>query len=433
MYSPERLVDLDEMVLRCRTTQAKEYISEAVSCYRGGAYRAVIVNTWVAIVYDLIDKIRELSISGDAAAKRIIDGFESYQKQIDEGNEQAIKSSLEFERNILDISKNELQFFDKQQYLDLQRLREDRHRCAHPSFHREDGPYKPSAEQARMHLRNAIVHVLSQPPVQGKPAINKIISLISSQYFPRDTEKAKAQLSESELAKPTASLLKGVIDKLMFGFLSNDSPLYAKLNVIPALNAILELHREPTENRMSEQINKIFRDVSDENLKGAIIMATKIPPLWNSLSTASKDKIITYVKHAQVKETLPLFRFLIQHPECEDDIKLKIKMLDEKGLADGINIHELAPLLIDRAIDIYGECRNWVHANSIYENIINPIQGILTKENIEKILSLPQQKEADLIGSNGFSQFINFVKQSDLFEPDELGTILERYELDRYK
>jgi len=114
-------------------------------------------------------------------------------------------------------------------------------------------------------------------------------------------------------------------------------------------------------------------------------MATKIPPLWNSLSTASKDKIITYVKHAQVKETLPLFRFLIQHPECEDDIKLKIKMLDEKGLADGINIHELAPLLIDRAIDVYGECRNWVHANSIYENIINPIQGILTKENIENL------------------------------------------------
>ncbi|HDX9010339.1 hypothetical protein [Aeromonas dhakensis] len=433
MYTQERLVDLDEMVLRCRTTQAKEYISEAVSCYRGGAYRAVIVNTWVAIIYDLIDKIRELSISGDAAAKKIIDGFERYQKQIDEGNEQAIKSSLEFERNILDISKNELQFFDKQQYLDLQRLREDRHRCAHPSFHREDGPYKPSAEQARMHLRNAIVHVLSQPPVQGKSAINKIMSLISSQYFPRDTEKAKAQLSESELAKPTGALIKGIVDNLMFGFVSDNNLLYRSHNVMPALNAVLELHRAPVEARLTEQINKIFRDVPDKDLICAIYMTTQLDPMWHALSDASKSKISTYISNAKTEESLPLFRFLIKLREYEPAIKQQISMLDEKHLSDGINLYELAPYSIDRAIEIYGSSRNWMQANSIYESIINPIQSILTKENINQILSLPQQKGADLIGSNGFYNFIRFVKESKLFEPDELEVTLEQHDLSQYK
>lgn len=154
MYSLERLSDLDELVLSCRTDQSKEYISEAVACYRAGAYRAVIVNAWIAIVYDLIDKMKELSASGDGAAKKIIDDFEKHQKQIDEGNEQAIKSSLEFERNILQTAKNEMEFFDQQQLIDLSRLREDRHRCAHPSFHRIDEPYRPSAEQARVHLRS---------------------------------------------------------------------------------------------------------------------------------------------------------------------------------------------------------------------------------------------------------------------------------------
>ncbi len=433
MYSPERLVDLDEMILRCRTTQAKEYISEAVSCYRGGAYRAVIVNTWVAIVYDLIDKIRELSISGDTAAKRIIDGFESYQKQIDEGNEQAIKKSLEFERNILDTSKNELQFFDKQQYLDLQRLREDRHRCAHPSFHREDGPYKPSAEQARMHLRNAIVHVLSQPPVQGKSAIKKILSLISSSYFPRDIKNAKAQLAESELAKPTTALINGVVDGIMFGFVSDNNPLLASHSAIPALQALLELYREHTEKRVSEQVNKIFRDVPDNHLVGAIYMATQINPMWYSLSEASKSKISAYISHAQTKESLPLFRFLIKLPEYTQSIKQKISLLDEKDLSDGVNLYELAPYSIDRAIEIYGGSRNWTHANSTYENIINPIQNILTKENINQILSLPQQKGSDLIGSNGFSKFIGFLKESELFAPDELEATLQQHDLSQYK
>lgn len=48
------LGDLDELVLRCRTEEGRKYITEAVTCYKAGAYRACIVATWVAVVYDLI-------------------------------------------------------------------------------------------------------------------------------------------------------------------------------------------------------------------------------------------------------------------------------------------------------------------------------------------------------------------------------------------
>jgi hypothetical protein len=70
------LIDLDELVLRCRDEQARQYIEEAVACYKAGAYRSCIVSTWVAVVYDYIHKLRELEMTGDKNARRKIEEYE---------------------------------------------------------------------------------------------------------------------------------------------------------------------------------------------------------------------------------------------------------------------------------------------------------------------------------------------------------------------
>ena len=41
----QQLVDLDELVLKCRSDQARAYIAEAVACYKAGAFRSCIVAT----------------------------------------------------------------------------------------------------------------------------------------------------------------------------------------------------------------------------------------------------------------------------------------------------------------------------------------------------------------------------------------------------
>lgn len=150
----ETLADIEALSLQCRSDQSKSYISESLQCYRAGAYRAAIVTSWIAVVFDLIDKIRELALAGDAAAKELENRYETYISQIENSNPQGIQNALEYERDILDICKNRLQFFDAQQLVDLLRLKEDRHRCAHPSFQQVGVPYSPSAEQARLHIRN---------------------------------------------------------------------------------------------------------------------------------------------------------------------------------------------------------------------------------------------------------------------------------------
>ena len=44
------LAELDELVLRTRDRNSREYIYEAVQAYRAGLSRSAIVNTWTALV-----------------------------------------------------------------------------------------------------------------------------------------------------------------------------------------------------------------------------------------------------------------------------------------------------------------------------------------------------------------------------------------------
>jgi hypothetical protein len=68
-----RLNDLDEIILKVRDKISQRYIAEAVDAYRGGAYRASTISTWIAVTSDIISKIRELASQGDSNAKSIIE------------------------------------------------------------------------------------------------------------------------------------------------------------------------------------------------------------------------------------------------------------------------------------------------------------------------------------------------------------------------
>ncbi|MEM1394735.1 MAG: hypothetical protein AAGG00_15880 [Cyanobacteria bacterium P01_H01_bin.150] len=58
----EAFIDLDELVVRCRDKQAKQFIKEAIACYKAGAYRTCIVATWNAVVFDFLHKLVSYNI-----------------------------------------------------------------------------------------------------------------------------------------------------------------------------------------------------------------------------------------------------------------------------------------------------------------------------------------------------------------------------------
>mgnify|MGYP006074009337 CR=1 FL=1 len=64
------LSDLDELVLKCRDEKTKSYIKESILCYKSGAFRSAIVSTWIAVSFDIIDKLKDLTLTGDKEAEK---------------------------------------------------------------------------------------------------------------------------------------------------------------------------------------------------------------------------------------------------------------------------------------------------------------------------------------------------------------------------
>ncbi|RYF50798.1 hypothetical protein [Xanthomonas arboricola] len=96
------LLDIELMVERVRSDQAKSFIKEAVVCYKAGAYRSCVVSTWVALIHDFLEKFRELALSGDSSAKTLVDEFDRIQAARD------TNAALKFEREVLDVARNDM-------------------------------------------------------------------------------------------------------------------------------------------------------------------------------------------------------------------------------------------------------------------------------------------------------------------------------------
>lgn len=424
----ERLADIEALSLRCQSEQSRAYIAESIQCYRAGAYRATIVSTWIAVVFDLIDKVRELALSGDGSAKELEKKYEEYINQVGRGNLEVIKNALDFERNILEVCHERLDFFDSQQLIDLKRLREDRHRCAHPSFQQVGVPYEPSAEQARLHVRNAIVHVLSAPPVQGKAALTELKTIISSQYFPTETSKAVKQLRSSSFQSANSALIRNLVDNLVFGFLTKGDPLFYKKQVFAALNAASEMYPDEVENRLRKQITKVIQTIDDQYFVGAVALVARTTFGWIVLGEPEQEQIVKFIMEGKEKDLLRALPALSNIGELESAVQYRIDSLDFTDFVAIIQYPELHELLKEKALTYVEEARSWSTANEVFDQVLLPLFEILTTEDICRIIRMPTEHDADLPGSGGYGLFVERVRSSNLLDNHELDVLLNENE-----
>lgn len=294
------LVDVEALILECRTKRAETYIQEAVNCYKSGAYRSCVVATWVAVTYDLIDKLRDLSLHGNSEAKQEIDKFEDI---VASG---AVSRSQKFENSLLDKARDKFELLASIEYKDLNRLREDRHRCAHPSVLPGGVIYQPTPEVARSHMRNAVGHLLSREPVQGKEAQERIMRDIRSEYFPSEHNEAIRRLKATPLANARESLVNSVVDlilkeALLDTFLdqhNDQQKIYKRAVVLKALPEVASTH--PVENITKEKANKIFHRIEDAEIGRFIFICSKISYLWNSIEK-KQQRVIDYLNQIRIE------------------------------------------------------------------------------------------------------------------------------------
>lgn len=294
----EAFIDLDELIVRCRDKLSRKFIQEAVSCYRAGAFRSCIVATWNAVVFDFLHKLRELELFGDPEAANLLEEFDKLR-----GSGKQFRELWQFESNIPEIALTKFELISTVEKSDIERLFEDRSRCAHPSMTSLEEPFEATAELARYHLRSAVTHLLERPPVQGRAARERIFQDIKSEYFPVDTELAINHFQKSPLARARFVLLKDIVIGLTKSLLIEDRPEDERLRQFSALNAVSNMYPQETRDILNTQLSDIIINrVMDENWDKAIVYLGSITA-WDSLSEPCRLKAEAYIDKIDIFET----------------------------------------------------------------------------------------------------------------------------------
>ncbi|GHJ06443.1 hypothetical protein TPA0907_08100 [Micromonospora humidisoli] len=220
-------------------------MDEAIGAYNNGAYRSAIIALWIAVVADIIDKIRAMAEQGEGAAIVQRDALAAAIKNGD------IPALQRLEGLLLEEAEK-LQLFGKRECGELTRLKEDRNLCAHPAFVAEEKLFSPSPELVRLHMQTAVDNLLSHGPVVGKRAIELFGTEISGHSFPSDDVKLKTYLWESYVQRGSDSFLQNFIKVLAKITLSADVELSLRWRHVRSLKALYELRPGDVEAQLRE-------------------------------------------------------------------------------------------------------------------------------------------------------------------------------------
>lgn len=420
---PSPLSDLDELVLKCRDEKAKSYIKEAVLCYKSFAFRSAIVSTWIAVSFDIIDKLRYLSTLGDREAVAQLEKFEVALQNND------LRASLNFENEILNIAKDKLQFISPIEFRDLTRLQEDRHRCAHPSMTIDGEVFNPSAEQARVHIRSAVEYLLQHPPVQGKYALDSLEKVIDSELFPTDSDKAITALKHSPLLNARKSLVRNFTIILLKKILNNDDPDYKQLQQITsALKAIESMRKDIYDRTLGEKFSSLITPLDDKSFYKVSWVVLELPESWEFLDGSMKLKLSAYVEEYP-KEKLGAIGFFLRHKGLFSSVMKRIQKINPTELKN-IFFSTLPPQLGDRLVELYADSKSFNEANSLAPTIIRQ-RFDFTKKQVEKLIRACGEN-GEIKGSHKVASVIDALRKCSSVNDQDIDLWLSEVELDEY-
>lgn len=423
------ILGFEEMIVRCVEEDAKVHVREAVRCYETGAYRAAIVSAYVSVCFDLIAKLRGLAFDGDTVADTLVQKLDGLQEQQRNGNSQAISGLLEFERNLLEDFRDKFDFFGHQEFEELSRLRTDRNRCAHPTFFHGAQRYSPPAELARLHIRSALSHVLSQPARQGKAALANLRKVVVSQFFPKKLEDAIVRLRGTEISNARDPLVRAFVDDLAFGWPDATNPYHHNDNALVAIEAAVELHRPIALPRLIISIQKLAKSGTSDAVRFAAALSLRVQEAGEQIDEATQVVLRTWLENDTSDDKGLAVKLALRMAWWHDSALEVLHTLSADQL-DGLT--ELPPEMITRAAQLYASATNWNEANTLAASVAIPFADRYSPADINTVLEA-SQNGADLRGSHGFNEFIQLLYANNPITDADLEALLDQNQLKAYK
>lgn len=367
-----RLSDLDELVQVVRDPVSRSYVLESINAYRGGAFRAAIVSTWVAVIYDIVAKLRELALSADRAASLQIAELDRAIQNDDHA------AFLRIEGQLLEVAHQQFELVTRHELEDLDRLRKDRHLCAHPAFVQQESLFQPSPELVRTHIVHAVGHLLRHQPVQGKAALKRMLDDIISETFPRDLEQASRFLNARYFDRAREALVRNAtITLLKLVLIADDPDIQPAGHWGPLTNSLMTIgrrHPDLYEEVMKDRLPEIASNLDDNRVINIYRLLGADSRTWGWLGDPTRIR---------VREHLSKFKFESQPWDLDQP--------DPEAVFGALAVDELVPIFHQSFGDVNPSRRAAaISANpraELTNTVIDQLWGADGFRNAESILS----------------------------------------------
>ncbi|MER5432887.1 hypothetical protein [Streptomyces sp. NPDC002588] len=199
------MTDVENLIAQVWNPDTRPLAEEAWRCYNSGAIRASIAATWTTVTADIITKLIQLADNGDAGASAFrTEVMSAQEKGI---TPDGVRAMQNIEASLL-TKAVDFELIDSIGQRELERIREDRNLCVHPSLRSFSEVYEPRPEVARGHLAVALTTLLTHPATQGgkildafldytcDPSFVPVVSHIQTNFFDRVRKAARSNIAK---------------------------------------------------------------------------------------------------------------------------------------------------------------------------------------------------------------------------------------------
>lgn len=377
---------------------------------------------WIAVCFDVIEKLRELALAGDKEAEKHVHEIELTRRDGD------VVRALKFERELLSIAKDKFELISPIEFIDLERLQEDRNRCAHPSLTSEEQAYAPSAELARLHLHSTVTHLLQHPPAQGKYALDRLLGDVESEYFPTGAKEAHVAFAAGPLKRPRDSLVRNFV-LVLAKTLLNEKPDYKRrMRLEAAIAATSQLHPLVYSATLRDRLSPLFRAVPDESLSAVIYFLRNVKDSWQYLEADVVQRIQNYVHKLPTSEFEDL-EFLLSWPQVQAQAKHRINAATRDEI-NGALFFGMPKEIADRFITIYLASPSFDEANACAKQLMSSTDDF-SADHVRRILA-EAGKKAQVRGSFQLEALIKNLRNKNKLPADEFERLLNDNDLEEF-
>lgn len=379
-----RIPSIDELMNHIHDSRSKESMKEVLSCFYSDNLRSAVVMLYATVVSDLYYKISDLvETYNDAGAEQI-------KKYVDdEWHDHPKLPTWETEMPKRCWDKNKI--LTNESYAHFCHLQDERNLCAHPVITRND-LYRPSFATVQGLIMDMLTGILCKPSFLSKRLIDTFTDDIesASKIFP-DEEGLKRYINAKYLEKIDNEREEYGLFKSLWKFTFKNTDDNSKENReanLSILTLLLERHQQFVENEIKKDAEYYCASVNMEDsycINIFIRFVNVYPSVYSSMTDDFKMKMEQKINDKPNLQAMAFFLSdnpLVHAMNLDGGVGVDVGFYMYDYIRNNVGDADAK----DFAIRLYGVARCFDAADEYFDDLIVPILGDLSAEQLEKLI-----------------------------------------------